>query len=292
MTKILVTGADGQLGNEFRKLAQHRHDMKFIFTDIGELDITKEYDLNLFLDENQVNYILNCAAYTAVDKAEEEPDKAYLLNAHAVEILATACAERDIRLVHFSTDYIFNGTYNRPYREEDPPNPCTVYGLSKLEGEKSTRKANNCMIIRTSWLFSAFGNNFVKTILRLCNEKNELQVVSDQTGSPTWANDLARTVLILIDKFYDGGIQDKYRLYHFCNKGTCTWFEFATEILKLSGSAVKIRPVETKDYPSKAARPAYSVLDTTKIRMDFGINIPEWKESLKRCISEINLLCD
>jgi dTDP-4-dehydrorhamnose reductase len=288
MIKILITGADGQLGNEFRKLSQNREDMEFIFTDIGELDITKEHEVNLFLDDNRVNYIINCAAYTAVDKAEEEPEKAYLLNSQAVSILAGACNDRDIRLIHISTDYVFDGTYKRPYREDDPPNPRTIYGFSKLEGEQIIREVNKHIIIRTSWLYSASGNNFVKTIMRLSREKNELQVVSDQTGSPTWANDLAGTVLVLIDKFHEGKIRDHFSLYHFSNEGTCTWYEFASEILKLTGSETKIRPVDTKDYPARAQRPAYSVLDTTKIRNGLGIKIPHWKESLKRCIREIN----
>jgi dTDP-4-dehydrorhamnose reductase len=287
LIKILVTGADGQLGNEFRKLAQSRTDMEFIFTDIGELDITNESEVNAFLDKNQVRYILNCAAYTAVDKAEEEQEKAYLLNAHAVGILAGVCTSRDIRLIHFSTDYIFDGTYTRPYREEDPPNPLTIYGLSKLEGEKLIRKANEYIIVRTSWLYSASGNNFVKTILRLCNEKNELQVVADQTGSPTWANDLARTVLMLIDKYHDNWIKNKFRIYHYSNEGTCTWYEFAREILKLNRLTNKIQPVGTRDYPTKAHRPAYSVLDKTRIKNDLDIVIPDWKESLKHCISEL-----
>ena len=288
MTKILVTGADGQLGNEFRKLARSRTDIEFIFTDIGELDITRKSEVNAFLDKNLVRYILNCAAYTAVDKAEEEPEKAYLLNAYVVDILASACSSRDIRLIHLSTDYVFDGTNTRPYREGDSPNPLTIYGLSKLEGEKLIRKAEEYIIVRTSWLYSASGSNFVKTILRLCNEKDELQVVADQTGSPTWANDLARTVLMLIDQYHDGWIKDKFRIYHYSNEGTCTWYEFAKEILKLKKLTNTIRPVETKDYPAKAPRPAYSVLDTTRIKNDLGIVIPDWEKSLRRCISEIN----
>jgi len=292
MIKILVTGADGQLGNEFRKLAQSCYDMEFMFTDIGELDITNESAVNTFLDQNTVSYIINCAAYTAVDKAEEEPDKAYLLNAEAVKIIASACNVRDISLIHFSTDYVFDGKKISPYSEEDKTNPVTVYGKSKLEGEKLLRKTKNYIIIRTSWLYSAYGNNFVKAIMRLSKEKEELQVVSDQTGSPTWAYDLARTTLILIDRMKNGRIQDKYELYHFSNSGTCTWYDFAKEIVKLSGAPVKIQPVKTTDYPVKAPRPAYSVLDTRRIRNDLRIKIPDWKESLKSCISEINFLSD
>ncbi|KPK86923.1 MAG: hypothetical protein AMS27_03925 [Bacteroides sp. SM23_62_1] len=284
MIKILITGADGQLGNEFRQLAPENRDIEFIFTDIGELDITKEHELNLFLDENPVNYIINCAAYTAVDKAEEEPEKAFLLNARAVEILAGICAERKIRLIHFSTDYVFDGTSARPYKEEDTPHPRTIYGSSKLEGERMIHKANDYVIIRTSWLYSAFSSNFVKTILRLSKEKNQLQVVADQIGSPTWANDLARTVLILIDRYHHHWFEDRYRIYHYSNKGACTWYEFACEIIKITASGIKILPVTTKEYPSKTFRPAYSVLDTTKITNDLGIEIPGWKESLKHCM--------
>ncbi len=288
MTKILVTGADGQLGNEFRKLARSRYDLEFIFTDIGELDITKESEVNAFLDKNRVNYILNCAAYTAVDKAEEEPEKADLLNSHAVKILGGISNDRDIRLIHFSTDYVFDGTKKSPYTEEDTPHPVTIYGKSKLEGEKIIRKSKNCMIIRTSWLYSASGNNFVKTIMRISREKDELQVVSDQIGSPTWANDLARTTLIIIDRTKNNKTRDRYLLYHYSNEGTCTWYDFATEIVKLAGFTIKIRPVHTEDYPAKAPRPSYSVLDTTKIRNELGIKIPDWKESLQHCITEIN----
>jgi dTDP-4-dehydrorhamnose reductase len=288
MAKILVTGADGQLGNEFRKLARSRYDLEFIFTDIGELDITKESDVNTFLDKNRVNYILNCAAYTAVDKAEEEPEKADLLNSHAVNILGRISNERNINLVHFSTDYVFDGEKKSPYSEEDTPHPVTIYGKSKLEGEEILRKMKNWTIIRTSWLYSASGNNFVKTIMKISKEKNKLKVVSDQTGSPTWANDLARTTLILIDRTKDNRIQDKGVLYHYSNEGTCTWYDFAREIVKLAGFPIKIRPVHTKDYHAIAPRPAYSVLDTTKIKNDLGIKIPDWKESLQHCITEIN----
>jgi dTDP-4-dehydrorhamnose reductase len=288
MAKILVTGADGQLGNEFRKLARSRYDLEFIFTDIGELDITKESEVNTFLDKNRVNYILNCAAYTAVDKAEEEPEKADLLNSHAVNILGRISNERNINLVHFSTDYVFDGEKKSPYSEEDTPHPVTIYGKSKLEGEEILRKMKNWTIIRTSWLYSASGNNFVKTIMKISKEKNKLKVVSDQTGSPTWANDLARTTLILIDRTKDNRIQDKGVLYHYSNEGTCTWYDFAREIVKLAGFPIKIRPVHTKDYHAIAPRPAYSVLDTTKIKNDLGIKIPDWKESLQHCITEIN----
>lgn len=288
MCKILVTGADGQLGNEFRKLARSRYDLEFIFTDIGELDITKESEVNIFLDKNRVNYILNCAAYTAVDKAEEEPEKADLLNSHAVKILGNASNKRDIRLIHFSTDYVFDGTKKSPYTEEDTPYPVTIYGKSKLEGEKLLRKMKNCTIIRTSWLYSASGNNFVKTIIKISREKNKLKIVSDQTGSPTWANDLARTTLILIDRTKNNKTRDGCLLYHYSNEGMCTWYDFAREIMKITGFPIKIRPVKTKDYPSKAPRPEYSVLDTTKIKNDLGIKIPDWKESLQHCITEIN----
>jgi len=288
MAKILVTGADGQLGNEFRKLARSRYDLEFIFTDIGELDITKESDVNIFLNKNSVNYILNCAAYTAVDKAEEEPEKADLLNSHAVKILGSVSNERNINLIHFSTDYVFDGTKNIPYTEEDTPHPVTIYGKSKLKGEEILRKMKNWVIIRTSWLYSASGNNFVKTVMKISKEKHKLKVVSDQTGSPTWANDLARTTLILIDRIKDNPNREGSVLYHYSNEGTCTWYDFAREIVKLAGLPIKIRPVRTKDYPAKAPRPAYSVLDTTKIKNELGIKIPDWKESLQHCITEIN----
>jgi dTDP-4-dehydrorhamnose reductase len=287
MTKILITGANGQLGNEFRKLAGTRQDLEFIFTDLEELNITIENEVHHFIEKYPVRFLINCAAYTAVDRAEDEPEKAYLLNADAVEWLGRICITHHIQMIHYSTDYVFAGKPGRPYAETDPTNPLSVYGKSKQAGEFCLQKLDTGIIIRTSWLYSSFGHNFVKTILRLAREKHELHVVSDQTGSPTWADDLAQTTLKIIDRFKNKMYHTQYGLYHYSNEGSCSWYDFAEEIIRLAGLKTKIRPVGTSEYPTRAIRPSYSLLNKSLIKSYLGINIPQWQDSLAKCIHEI-----
>ncbi|MFC2116976.1 dTDP-4-dehydrorhamnose reductase [Bacteroidota bacterium] len=287
MISILITGAKGQLGNEIKKILPDFPGMSFLFTDVDELDITNAAAVKDYLNANQVQYLVNCAAYTAVDKAEDDSELAGKINASAVEILATETKRRNIQLIHISTDYIFDGEKNHPYREDDPVNPCTVYGQSKLAGETAIRKSGNGIIIRTSWLYSEFGNNFVKTILRLSRDNKPLKVVFDQTGCPTYARDLAIAILEMIRNDHGKGQKSIYNVYHYSNTGICSWYEFAESILKLSGSVCRVEPVESKDFPTRAARPRYSVLDKSKLLGDYPLSIPHWKDSLEDCLKEL-----
>jgi dTDP-4-dehydrorhamnose reductase len=287
MISVLVTGANGQLGSEIRRISAEYPEISFFFTDIGELDLTNRKAVKDFLDANPVHYLVNCAAYTAVDRAEDEPEAAMLLNGTAPGILASEAARRNIQLIHLSTDYVFDGEKNHPYREDDPVNPRTVYGKTKLGGEKAVRESGKGIIIRTSWLYSVSGHNFVKTILRLSEEKDRLRVVFDQTGSPTNARDLARAVLEMIREEHRGGRKPRYDLYHFSNQGICSWYEFALAIVGLSGSECAVEPVESKDYPTRTVRPRYSVLSTAKLRSDYPVDIPHWRDSLRECMKEL-----
>jgi dTDP-4-dehydrorhamnose reductase len=235
-----------------------------------------------------VTHLVNCAGYTAVDKAEDDVEMAYMLNAVAMESLADISAERDIQLVHISTDYVFDGEKNHPYKENDPVAPQTVYGKSKLQGEKALQKAGTGIIIRTSWLYSSFGHNFVKTILRLAEEKDQLKVVFDQTGCPTYARDLALAIMEMIRTDTKRKKNPQYDIYHYSNQGVCSWFEFAKAITSLAGKQCKMIPVESKDYVTKAKRPRYSVMSKEKITDEYHLLIPHWRESLKNCINELN----
>jgi dTDP-4-dehydrorhamnose reductase len=282
VVRILLTGSNGQLGNEFRILAESYPLYDFIFTDIGELDISNKRQVEEFIRENEPDVIINCAAYTAVDKAEDEPEKAMWLNRDAVSNLAGACDLFDIYFIHISTDYVFNGKKNSPYREDDIPSPSSIYGLTKLAGEEAMMAClQKGMIIRTSWLYSSFGNNFVKTILKKGAELGELKVVSDQKGTPTYARDLARTILEILPAAMSSQQLD---IFHYSNEGECNWYEFAGEIISQAGIHCRIHPVPTDQYPTKATRPAYSVFDKGKIRERFGISIPDWKDSLRECM--------
>lgn len=285
MVHVLITGSDGQLGMEFRALAPGFPNHHFHFTDIADLDITDEARTRMFIAEHEPDVIINCAGYTAVDLAEDEPELAMKLNYGAVASLAKACDEHGIYLVHISTDYVFDGKKTEPYREDDIPSPLSVYGISKLEGEEAMMAClQEGLIIRTSWLYSSFGRNFVKTILGKCASKDSLNVVNDQHGSPTYARDLAGAILGILPAAM---ASKKLELLHYANEGSCTWFEFAREIAHLAGLPCQISPVGTKDYPFKAPRPAYSVLDKSLIREKFGIIIPDWKISLKKCVESI-----
>ena len=279
MANILVTGAGGQLGNELRKIGFSPLDEVF-FTDIAELDITDKKAVENYVSRNDIDTIVNCAAYTAVDKAEEEPEKAELINVEAVENLAEVASREGCLLVHVSTDYVFDGGASEPYTEKSLVNPQTVYGRTKLAGERAIKKSG-CLaiVIRTAWLYSEYGNNFVKTILRLAQEKGEVNVVADQVGTPTYAVDLAVAIVRVLA---DDCVADKTGIYHFSNEGTCSWYEFAREIVRLSGAKCSVKAVTTADYPAKAHRPAYSALDKTKIKREFGVEVPEWREALER----------
>lgn len=284
---ILVTGADGQLGREMQ-IASRSSRNRFIFTDIaGEyerLDITDPQAIADIVRENHVNVIVNCAAYTNVDKAETDPETANLLNNIAAGNLADAMKAVNGTLIHISTDYVFQGDRNIPCREDWPTEPLGVYGKTKLAGEKSI-EATGCasIIIRTAWLYSPFGKNFVKTMRDLTSSRESLKVVFDQVGTPTYAGDLAETICSIIET----GQMDKTGIYHFSNEGVCSWFDFAKAICEMSGNTCDIRPCHSDEFPSPVARPHFSVLDKTKIKQTFGIRIPYWTDSLKRCIEEI-----
>jgi dTDP-4-dehydrorhamnose reductase len=287
MTPILITGCKGQLGSEIQQISGKFPEMSFIFTDLEELNITRTRDIRSFLDSMPVKFLVNCAGYTAVDLAEDEREMAELLNAEATGHLARICAERAVQLIHISTDYVFDGEKKYPYLEDDPVNPQTVYGKSKLHGEEALQQSGKGIIIRTSWLYSPFGNNFVKTILRLSGEKESLNVVFDQTGCPTYASDLASAILAMIQMEIEQENSPKYDIYHYSNQGICSWYEFATCIIDFAGSACKIIPVESKDYVTKAERPRYTVLSKKKILDEYDLHIPHWKDSLKDCIDKL-----
>lgn len=285
MSNILVTGANGQLGSELNDLVRIGVKLKYYFTDSFQLDITQKDKISKFVKENNINVIVNCAAYTNVDRAEEEQDLSDLINRQAVQNLAEVCDENNASLVHISTDYVFGGTKNTPYKETDATSPLGVYGSTKLAGEQAVLDADiDCLILRTSWLYSSYGNNFVKTIKRLSSEKQELRVVFDQVGTPTYALDLANFIIYIIE---NNLVKSKKGIYHFSNEGVCSWYDFAREIICLSNSKCKVVPCLSDEYPTRVTRPNYSVLDKTKLRNDFNYVIPYWRESLKKCIKRI-----
>ena len=282
---VLVTGANGQLGNEMRIVSKGSSD-NYIFTDVEELDITNCDAIRKCVAENEVNVIVNCAAYTNVDKAEDDEATAELLNAQAVEYMAKVCKENDATLIHISTDYVFGGNNgNTPRGEAEAVNPTGAYGRSKLHGEEAIRKSGcSHIIIRTAWLYSEFGNNFVKTMRRLTAEKDKLNVVFDQIGTPTYAMDLAKVIFKIIEEKL---FKDIEGVYHFSNEGVISWYDFAKEICELSGNECDIQPCHSDEFPSKVKRPNYSVLDKTKIKNKLNITIPYWKDSLKKCIANL-----
>lgn len=284
---ILVTGANGQLGNEMRIVAQYSKD-HYIFTDVAELDITNLDAIREMVAKEGVKVIINCAAYTNVDKAEEDVDFCTLLNATAVENLAIAMKEVDGLLVHVSTDYVFGGDpYNTPCTEDKKGTPTGVYGQTKLQGEQNIQKVGcHHLIIRTAWLYSEFGKNFVKTMLNLTATKPELKVVFDQTGTPTYAYDLATAIYDIVE---NRKYENKDGIYHYSNEGVCSWFDFTKMIAEYAGNTTcDIQPCHSNEFPSKVIRPSYSVLDKTKIKNTFGIKVPYWTDSLKVCINHLN----
>lgn len=286
MAKIVVTGSDGQLGGTLKSLGTKYPDFEFIYTDVNELDITNEKDVRSFISATKPDFLINCAGYTAVDKAETDQETCFLLNAEATEILGNACLANKVKFIHISTDYVFSGDSFTPYSEDDETLPVTVYGRSKLDGENKVKDLENTLIIRTSWLYSVYGNNFFNTILRLCGEKNEISVVFDQIGTPTFAPDLAQAILEIVDKCTQSPDRFKTGIYHFSGEGVCSWYDFAWAINDFSGNNCEVKPVRSVEYPRPAKRPAYSVLDKTKIKTAFDIPVPNWIEALKRAIGE------
>ena len=283
---ILVTGANGQLGNEMRIVAKNSAD-NYIFTDVAELDITNAEAVEKMVMDNDVKVIVNCAAYTNVDKAEDDSEFAEILNAKAAENLAVAMKKNDGLLVHVSTDYVFGGTKNNtPCKEDEPANPTGVYGVTKLHGEQAIM-ATGChyIIIRTAWLYSEFGKNFLKTMLNLTDTKPQLKVVFDQVGSPTYAYDLALAIFDIVEnRKYEGNDG----IYHFSNEGVCSWFDFTKMIAEYAGNTqCDIQPCHSDEFPSKVVRPSYSVLDKTKIKATFGTVVPYWTDSLKVCMNNL-----
>lgn len=281
---ILITGCNGQLGNELQLLEKNYSEHTFFNTDVHELDITNAEAIDKFVSSNNIDIIINCAAYTAVDKAENNKELCQVLNADAPAYLAKAISKRNGWMIQVSTDYVFDGTKNTPYVETDSPCPNSVYGSTKLDGEKAVEQAcKNTMIIRTAWLYSSFGNNFVKTMMRLGKEKDELNVIFDQIGTPTYARDLAIAIMTAVEKGIVPGI------YHFSNEGVISWYDFTKAIHRLSGiTSCHVRPIHTEEYPTAATRPHYSVLDKTKIKKTYGIEIPYWEDSLAECINILN----
>ena len=284
---ILVTGANGQLGHEMQ-LAAKESENTYVFTDVAEgyekLDITNVDEVRRMVRERNIQVIVNCAAYTNVDKAEDDVAMADLLNNRAVENLGVAAKEADAVLVHVSTDYVFQGDRNVPCREDWPTHPLGVYGQTKLAGEQSLLRVGcRYLIFRTAWLYSAFGKNFVKTMQTLTATKDSLKVVFDQVGTPTYAGDLAA----LIYRIIENNQFDKQGIYHYSNEGVCSWYDFAKEICALSGNVCDIQPCHSDEFPSKVQRPHFSVLDKTKVKETFGITVPYWKDSLVKCIEEL-----
>jgi len=280
---ILITGANGQLGNEMRRVSINSKN-RYIFTDVAELNITDKDAIRKMIDGEKISVVVNCAAYTNVDKAEDDETTADLLNNKAVKNIAEACKEIDATLIHISTDYVFQGDKNTPRKEDEQTNPMGAYGRTKLAGEESV-KHSGCkyIIIRTAWLYSPFGKNFVKTMRKLTSDKDSIKVVFDQVGTPTYAGDLAAVIY----KIIENNMLGKTGFYHFSNEGVCSWYDFAQEICALSGNSCDVEPCHSDEFPSKVQRPSFSVLDKTKIKETFDVKIPYWKESLEKCIKEL-----
>lgn len=284
MDSILVTGSNGQLGSELKVLSVQYPEYQFIFTDLPDLDISDPDSLEAFFAGKSFTYIINCAAYTAVDKAESDPETAYKVNALGPANLADIAVRNNIKLIHTSTDYVFHGDKNTALTEDEKTDPVSVYGKTKLAGEQVvTSSGAEAAIVRTSWLYSSYGANFVKTILRLASERDELKIVADQFGNPTWAADLADVVMKLVKKGFEPGVQ----IYHYSNTGETNWFEFALEIVDYARKSCKVLPITTDEYPVAAKRPAYSIMSKEKITGYLGITVPQWKDSLHKCLDLI-----
>jgi dTDP-4-dehydrorhamnose reductase len=285
MNNLLVTGGNGQLGSEIKALAHLYPAYHFHFTDSKELDITNHAGVYEFIKTNNISVIINCAAHTAVDKAESDQEMAAKLNHLAVENFAKIAKAHNIQCIHISTDYVFDGTNHIPYTENEKTNPQSVYGSTKLAGEQALQEINpaNSMIVRTSWVYSSFGNNFLKTMLRLGSEREELGVIVDQIGTPTYARDLAKALLDIIPQLKTETVE----VYHFSNKGVTSWYDFAKAIFDIKEIDITLNAIETSQYPTAAKRPFYSVLNKNKIENTFQIEIPNWRDSLKECLHKL-----
>lgn len=287
--KIVVTGANGQLGRSIRRLSVEHRELDFIFTDIDSLDIGNRDAVLAFAETHPVDFIVNCAAYTAVDKAEEEEEQCRRINTDAVAYLGEAAQHIGARILHVSTDYVFGGDSYMPYQESDSVSPTSVYGRTKLAGEKAlSAVCPDAIIVRTAWLYSEYGHNFMKTMLRLGAERPEIRVVNDQIGSPTYAGDLAEAILSLLEKERQG--EQNSGIYHYTNEGVCSWYDFAHSIIRIAGLPAKVIPIPTREYPTAAKRPAYSVLSKEKIKRENHWEIPHWEDSLRRCLENMNVL--
>lgn len=289
MHNILITGSNGQLGNELRLVVEEKDKVnKYYFTDVIDLDITNKNDVSNFFVANRIDIVVNCAAYTHVDKAEDDKEKADLINHIGPKNIAEVCKDRNSFFIHISTDYVFDGTKNTPYTETDKTKPLGVYGETKLKGENAIINSGcEYVIIRTSWLYSSFGNNFLKTMQKLTAEKESINVVFDQVGTPTYAQDLANVIYTIIQKGDNANI--KNQIYHYSNEGVCSWYDFAMAINEASGHSCNVKPCHSDEFPSKVTRPSYSVLDKTKIKNAFEIEIPHWRKSMERCVLCMNV---
>jgi len=282
---ILITGSNGQLGSEIKDLAAGYGQHRFFFTDLQELDVTNAEKVGKYMKGNQIDAVINCAAYTQVDKAEQDKGNAALLNSGAVKILAESCSEYNALLIHVSTDYVFDGKNFKPYTESDTANPKTIYGKTKLDGEVEVMfNAKRSIIIRTSWLYSHFGHNFVKTILNKCKSEKEIKVVCDQIGTPTYARDLAKAILEILPKIPS---RTRGEIYNYSNEGVTSWYDLAQAISDIKGLTCKITPILSKDFPQVAQRPHYSVLNKARFKSEFGLEIPYWRDSLKECLAKL-----
>ncbi|SHO80715.1 dTDP-4-dehydrorhamnose reductase [hydrothermal vent metagenome] len=281
---ILIIGVNGQLGSELKELSSN-YNYNFIFTTKDKLDITNHQDVNNFIKDNKIYIIINASAYTAVDKAEDEEELADKINHLGVKNLAQISKDNNIKFVHISTDYVFDGKNYKPYVEDDKTNPNSVYGKTKLDGENAMIDINpaNSIIIRTSWVYSSYGANFVKTMLKLGNDRDKLTIIYDQVGTPTYARDLAKSILDILPQIES----EKVEIYNYSNEGVLSWYDFAKEIMKMAKIDCEIFPIETKDYPTPASRPHYSLLNKAKIKEKFNIEIPFWKDSLKECLVKL-----
>ncbi len=288
MNRIIITGSKGQLGKELFKIHKEIPDAEFLFYDIDQYDLTDPDHVLEMLRLNKPSFLVNCAAYTAVDKAEEEPATAFAVNAEAVRNIVNASKKlNNLRFIHISTDFVFDGNNNKPYTEDIAPGALSTYGRSKQKGEEYALSYKHSLIIRTSWLYSEYGANFVKTILRLADERDSINVVNDQTGTPTWAADLASAIMNILKQSVCDINNFAPGIYHYSNEGQCNWYDFAREIKRIKGLDLEINPVSTREYPLPAKRPSFSVMNLEKIKKTFGIKIPSWQESLEQLLKRI-----
>jgi len=286
---ILITGANGQVGNEFQHIAQSSA-ATFLFTDYQDLDITDTAAVNTYFEKNKIDYCVNCAAYTAVDKAESEPIRAFAINVTGSKNLATACAQQGIPFVQLSTDYVYHNAQNTPFKETDITNPQGVYAQTKLDGDRVALEANpKSIVIRTSWVYSTYGHNFVKTMKKLGTDRDRLTIVFDQIGSPTYARHLANAIMDIITQIADGSKSeaDYHGVFHYSNEGVCSWYDFAEAIFRIEGIDCENVPIESKDFPTPASRPPFSLLNKGKIKATFGLNIPHWRQALTECLANL-----